>query len=136
MILVGTKAMGENWYGFANGVVYPTSGNPDETYPEVPPWPYDDRGWWSEEISGQVIFYDPDDLAAVAQGELETWEPQPYATMSLDSYLFDPGFNYERGKRYLLGAVTFDREQGYLYIIERQADEEKSLIHVFQIVGE
>lgn len=56
--------------------------------------------------------------------------------MSLDSYLFDPGFNYERGKRYLLGAVTFDREQGYLYIIERQADEEKSLIHVFHIVGE
>lgn len=136
VILVGTKAMGENWYGFANGVVYPTSGDPDETYPEVPPWPYDDRGWWSEEISGQVIFYDPDDLAAVAHGELETWEPQPYATMSLDSYLFDPGFNYERGKRYLLGAVTFDREQGYLYIIERQADEEKSLIHVFQIVGE
>ena len=136
VILVGTKAMGANWYGFANGVIYPTSGDPDEAYPEVPPWPYDERGWWSEEISGQIIFYDPDDLSAVANGELETWEPQPYATMSLDSHLFDPGFDYERGKRYLLGAAAFDREQGYLYIIERQADEEKSLIHVFQIVGD
>ncbi len=131
VIFVGTKAVGESWYGFANGVVYPISGDPDEVYPEVPPWPYDSRGWWSEDISAQILFYDPDELAAVAHGEWETWEPQPYASMSIDGFLFDPGFDHERGKRYLLGAAAFDRQNGLLYIIERLADEDRSLVHVF-----
>ena len=133
VIFVGTKAIGESWYGFANGVVYPTSGDPDEVYPEVPPWPYDSRGWWSEDISAQILFYNPDDLAAVSRGEIETWEPQPYASLVLDEYLYDPGFNHERGKRYLVGAAAFDRENGLLYIIERLADEDRSLVHVFGI---
>ena len=65
---------------------------------------------------------------------METWEPQPYAVMDLDQYLFDPGYDYERGKSYLLGAAAFDRENGLLYIVERRADEdERSLIHVFRI---
>jgi len=52
----------------------------------------------------------------------------------LDEYLFDPGYDFERGKRYLLGAAAFDRENGLLYIVERMADEaERSLIHVFQV---
>jgi hypothetical protein len=133
VIFVGTKAIGKSWYGFANGVVYPISGDPDEIYPEVPPWPYDSRGWWSEDISAQILFYDPNDLAAVAQGQLETWEPQPYASLVIDEYLFDPGFNHERAKRYLLGAAAFDREHGYLYVVERLADEDRSLVHVFGI---
>ncbi len=136
VIFVGTKAVGESWYGFANGVVYPTSGDPDEEYPEIPPWPYDDRGWWSAGIEAQIIFYNPDDLAAVARSDMATWEPQPYAVLSLDQFLFDPGFDLERGKRYLVGAAAFDRENGLLYIMERMADEdEKSLVHLFRING-
>jgi hypothetical protein len=133
VIFVGTKAIGKSWYGFANGVVYPTSGDPDEVYPEVPPWPYDSRGWWSEDISAQILFYNPSELAAVARDEMETWEPQPYASLAIDDFLFDPGFDHERGKRYLLGAVAFDRENGFLYVVERLADEDRSLVHVFHI---
>jgi hypothetical protein len=134
VILVGTKAVGDSWYGFSNGVVYPISGDPDETYPEVPDWPHDDRGWWSQNISAQMIFFDASELAKVATGALETWDPQPYATLTLDEYLYDPGFDYVRYKRYLLGAIAFNRENGFLYIIERLADEDdRSLIHVFRI---
>ena len=133
MILVGIKATGKCWYGFANGVVYPTSGDPDEEYPEVPPWPFDSRGWWSEGITAQIIFYGPDDLAAVARGEKEPWEPQPYASLDIDRHLFDPGFDHRRQKRYLLGAAAFDRARGILYLVERRAEDEKSLIHVFKI---
>jgi hypothetical protein len=135
VIFVGTKATGTNWYGFSNGVRYPTSGDPDDPIPEIPPWPYDDRGWWSEGVSAQIIFFDPEELAAVARGELATWEPQPYASMAIDDVLFDPGMQVERYKRYLLGAAAFDRERGLLYIMERNADEERSLIHVFEIKG-
>jgi hypothetical protein len=134
VILVGTKAIGNSWYGFANGVVYPT--DPDATeFPEVPPFPYDQRGWWSEDIRARIIFFNPDDLAAVASGTMQPHEPQPYASLDVDQYLFDPGFDLEREKRYLLGAASFDRARGLLYIVERRADEEKSLVHVWKIRG-
>ncbi|MFH0884266.1 MAG: hypothetical protein V1861_00990 [Candidatus Micrarchaeota archaeon] len=134
VIFVGTKALGRTWYGFSNGVEYPTSGDPDETYPEVPPWPNDQRGWWAQDVEARVMFYDPADLARVTKGEMETWEPQPYATMSIDDFLFDPGYDYERGKMTLVGDSAYDRENGFLYVFERLADEdEKSVVHVFQI---
>ena len=133
VIFVGTKSLGESWYGFANGVVYPISGDPDEVYPDVPPWPHDARGWWSEDITAQILFYDPADLVAVATGDAETWEPQPYATMTIDDFLFDPGYDHERQKRFLVGAAAFDRERSRLFIMERRADEDKSIVHVFQV---
>jgi hypothetical protein len=133
VIFVGTKATGKSWYGFSNGVVYPTSGDPNEKVPEVPPWPHDRRGWWSEGIQAQLLFYNPDDLADVAGGAMKTWEPQPYASLEIDSYLFDPGFDHEQAKRYLVGAAAFDRARGLLYLFERRADGDKSLVHVFKV---
>jgi len=135
VILLGAKATGKTWYGFANGVVYPTSGDPNEPVPEVPPFPYDARGWWSEGVSAQILFFDPKDFAAVASGAREPWQPQPYATLVIDEQIFEPGYDHVRQKRYLLGDCAFDRERGLLYVIERQVkqDEERSLVHVFAI---
>ena len=61
VIFVGTKGTGTCWYGCPDGTVWP---------PE-PPYPPDceDRGWWSTGFAGQILFYDPAALAAVAQGE-------------------------------------------------------------------
>jgi len=133
LVFVGTKALGRCWYGYSNGVEYPTSGDSDEIYPETPLWPHDDRGWWSEDIEAQIIFYDTDEIAQVAKGRKNTYEPQPYAVMTLDEILYDPGFDLQRAKRYLVGAMCFDRQRGILYIIERRADDEKSLVHVWAI---
>jgi len=133
VVFVGTKGVGKCWYGFSNGVVYPTSGDASERIPDVPDWPHDQRGWWSERIEAQILFFNPQDLADVVRGKKETWAPQPYATLSIDSYLFDPGYDYERGKMNVLGAAAFDRERGVLYVMERQADEEKSLVHAFAV---
>jgi hypothetical protein len=132
VLFVGTKALGKTWYGFANGVVYPTSGDPNEPVPETPPFPFDNRGWWSEKIAAQMLFYNPEDLAAVARGEKPTWEPQPYATLDLTPYLYSPGYDHERYKRYLLGDCCCDPANGIVYVFERQADGDKSLVHVFQ----
>jgi len=134
VIFAGTKAVGDCWYGFADGTVWPTEVDEDTEYPEVPPWPYDDKGWWSESIEAEIILYDPAELAAVARGDMESYQPQPYASLNIDEYLFDPGFDFERGKRYLIGAVSFDRAHGSLYIFERMADEdEKSVVHVWKV---
>ncbi|MBM3145913.1 MAG: hypothetical protein FJ010_13290 [Chloroflexi bacterium] len=135
VIFVGTKALGSAWYGFANGVVwdYDCADQNPPACPDLPEWPFDNRGFWAEDYQAQIIFYDPADLAAVARGELETWAPQPYATLVLDDYLFDPELNHAEYKRDLVGAAAFDRERELLFIVERLADEYKSVIHMFRL---
>ncbi len=126
VVFVGTKGQGECWYGFANGVVWPQ----EPPYPPVPPAPYDDRGWWSTSFVGQMLFYDPAELAAVVQGELEPHAPQPYATLDIDHLLY--GIESSQQK-YHLGAASFDAERGLLYLFESFGDGDKPLIHVWQI---
>jgi len=99
----------------------------------VPDWPFDDRGFWAEDFQAQMIFFDPAELAAVARGEMDSWVPQPYATLVLDQYLLAPELDPAIYKRDLVGAMAFDRENGLIYLTERLADEYKSLIHVWEI---
>ncbi|RLD03557.1 MAG: hypothetical protein DRI56_12275 [Chloroflexota bacterium] len=133
VIFVGTKALGTAWYGFSNGVVWDYDCAEQGNCPEVPEWPYDDRGYWADDYQAQIIFYDPADLGAVARGEMETWEPQPYASLDLTPYLFVPEHEFPGDNLTLIGAAAFDREHGLLYVIERLADEYKSVVHVFRV---
>lgn len=122
VVFVGTKGQGETWYGCADGTVWP----------EEPPYPPDcpERGWWSTRFVGQMIFYDPVDLAAVAQGVMEPWEPQPYATLEIDNVLYN--IQSERQKSHV-GDVAFDRQRGLLYVLEPLADGDRSLVHVWRV---
>ncbi|MDW7755858.1 MAG: hypothetical protein SCH68_11910, partial [Brevefilum sp.] len=135
VIFSGTKALGESWYGFANGVVwaYDCAENPAIDCPEVPDFPYDNRGYWAEGYMPALLFFNPDDLVQVTLGEMMPSDPQPYALLDLSQYWFDPVMRVDLYKRDLAGAVAFDRANGILYIIERLADDAKSVIHVFQI---
>jgi hypothetical protein len=133
VIFVGTKAVGNAWYGFANGVEFIWGCEETNSCPEVPEWPYDDRGFWANDYIAQIMFFDPAQLAAVAQGEIETWEPQPYALLDITQYMFNPNIIPEEYKRDIAGEVAFDRERGLLYVTERLADDAKSVIHVFQV---
>jgi hypothetical protein len=135
VVFVGTKALGKNWYGFANGVEwdYACMDDPNLTCPDVPDYPYDDRGFWAEEYQASIIFFDPADLGQVALGQLAPYEPQPYAIMNLNPYLYHPEIDVYNYKRDLVGAAAFNRDAGLLFVIERLADEYKSVIHVFRI---
>jgi hypothetical protein len=128
VIFVGTKGKGDCWYGFANGVVWPD----EPPYPPVPDYPNDQRGWWSDRFVGQMIFYNPADLAAVARGEMAPYEPQPYAVMELDEYLYHIDSEQQLDH---VGAVDFDRERGLLYVFELFGDGDKPLVHVWQVEG-
>lgn len=130
MIFVGTKGQGKCWYGFANGVVWPE----EEPFPPVPAWPNDQRGWWSTKFTGQVLFYDTAELAAVAAGKIKPYEPQPYATMDIQKFLFaDPEPKGQPRRMNLVGDCAFDPQRGFLYIIEPLADGDKSIIHCWQV---
>jgi hypothetical protein len=114
VIFVGTKGAGDCWYGNQDG----------------PCMNCDDRGWWSTRFVGQIIFYDPSDLAKVASGEMQPYEPQPYLAMNIDQYLYSITSTQQK---YHLGACAFDRDNGLLYILEFRADDDKPLVHVWKV---
>ncbi|MBN2002091.1 MAG: hypothetical protein JXA21_01940 [Anaerolineae bacterium] len=159
VLFAGTKATGAKyWYGWVN-----------PAGPEIPcvevelveqfttcryangdPCPESDltgctghndyRGWWSASFDAQIILYNPADLAQVAAGTLEPWDPQPYATIDIDDRLY---FNPPESEQDMIGAgvqrrmrigdVAYDRENGVLYVIELFADEAKPVVHVWQV---
>jgi hypothetical protein len=99
-----------------------------------------ERGWWSARFDAQFILYDPADLARVAVGQLQPWEPQPYAVLDIDEHLFlnpagiEPdmlGTGIQR--RYRIGDATYDRAHGLLYILELFADEARPVVHVWRV---
>jgi hypothetical protein len=160
VLFAGTKSAGERyWYGFINpaGPQYPclqeefigqfalcrfSDGTPcpDEA-DYICREPASGRGWWSTRFISQCILYDPEDLARSARGEMEPWELQPYARFSIDEHLYrNPsgidtetlGFGPQR--RFLIGDVGFDRENGLLYILELFAEEAKPVVHVWRVL--
>lgn len=100
------------------------------------------RGWWTNRFDAQIIFYDPADLARVAVGEIESWQPQPYAVIDIDEYLYlNPpewdlvmlGWGDQR--RYRIGDMAFDRANGFIYLLELFTDEAKPVVHVWRVNG-
>jgi len=124
IIFAGIKGVGDCWYGFYDGTVWPE----EEPYPEEGPG---ERGWWSDNFVAQIIFYDPEDIARVARGEIESYEPQPYAVLNIENILYNIPENELRH----LGAVSFDRENGIIYLFEFRGDyeNEKPLVHVWKL---
>ena len=135
VIFVGTKGYGDCWYGFSNGVVW------DEPYPPVPEFPHDRRGWWSTEFKASFLFYDPSDLAAVANGTKGSWEPQPYECADVGEYLFNGDHeSYDTGhgteyvqRKYRFGGCAYDRDNRILYVFELFADGDKPVIHAWKV---
>lgn len=139
VVFSGTKALGESWYGFANGTRWDYEcGQPGHpACPEVPDYPYDNRGYWADDFQAQLLFFDPADLAQVAQGLRDTWSVEPYAYMDLSPYFFDPVYDEQdliKYRRDFVGAITFDRDRGLLYVVEQVIEDDgRGIIHVFQV---
>jgi len=158
VMFAGTKSIGTKyWYGYINpaGAQYPcvdedvtdfltcrmVDGSP------CPPQDFiecsghnDYRGWWTTQWTSQFIFYNPADLARVAAGEMAPWEPQPYAVLDINKYLFlnPSGVETEMlgtgdQRRYRIGDVAYDRAHGLLYVLELYADEAAPVVHVWRV---
>jgi hypothetical protein len=159
VLFVGNKGVGEKyWYGYINplGNQYPcvdaasVDGFTACRMANGQPCPDSDmiecaghtslRGWWASEWRAQIILYDPADLARVASGAIESWEPQPYSSVSIQDRMYlNPdqvdtealGTGVQR--RELVGDVAFDRSNGLLYILELFADGTKPVVHVWRV---
>lgn len=162
VIFAGTKSDGDRyWYGFINpaGPDYAcvesaflgeftlcrlADGTPCPDEAEATCEGHtSNRGWWSNRFRARFVFYDPAQLAAVASGDIQPWEPQPYAFLDIDEHLFfNPGevepnmLGSGVQRRYRLGDVAYDRENGWIYVLELFADNAKPVVHTWRIIAE
>lgn len=104
------------------------------------PDPMTYRGWWSARFTARFILYDPADLAAVAGGGANPWDPQPYASLDLDEHRFLNPAGIETvligsgdQQRFRIGDVSYDRVNDLLYVLELFADEAKPVVHVWRV---
>ena len=81
--------------------------------PHAPPYRY------------QILAYDANDLLAVKNGTKQTWEPKPYAVITLDGM---PNSSDDRIK-----GAGYEPETGRLYIAQDYGDHPR--IEVYQIAG-
>ncbi|PKO22052.1 MAG: hypothetical protein CVU38_11325 [Chloroflexi bacterium HGW-Chloroflexi-1] len=158
VLFAGTKSNGTKyWYGYVNpaGPEFPCvdeeitdfttcrmadgTSCPAEDFTECAGH-NDYRGWWTTRWDAQFIFYDPADLARVAAGQMQSWEPQPYASLDIDDHLFHNPAGVEQDmlgtgvqRRYRIGDVAYDRQNGLLYVLELFAEGAKPVVHVWRV---
>jgi len=161
VLFAGTKSTGAKyWYGWVNpaGPEYPcveeemveqftlcrlANGTPCPPEDLTECAGHNDyRGWWSSRFDARFILYDPADLARVAAGTMASWEPQPYASLDIDEYLFLNPAGVEQDmlgtgvqRRYRIGDVAYDRENAFLYVLELYADGARPVVHVWRVEG-
>jgi hypothetical protein len=124
--IVGVKGYGDCWYGYADGTIY------SECAPNCPE--LGSRGYWSSYYKSVILLYNPDDLAAVARGELNADLPQPYEVVDIGPYLFGYDGELDRGKIKVAG-TAYDSERGYLYITEMYGYDPRPVVHVWSVGG-
>ncbi|THB65509.1 MAG: fibronectin type III domain-containing protein [Desulfovibrio sp.] len=124
-VVVSTRInTGDLWYGYANGV--------DNCEFNIPAPEFGDHGVGATGWRPCLLFYSPQDLAAVAQGLMEPWQPKPYAALDLSPYSLRPDGMTQAG------AVAYDADNQLLYFIEHNGEvgewgEVNSLVHVFAL---
>lgn len=84
------------------------------------------KGYHADPYETQFIFYDPDELAQVAEGKKKPHEVVPYV-------IYRPVEYFWPSKTGGTGACAFDRERGLLYVV--QSNSENPICHVFAIVA-
>jgi len=111
--------------------------------PELPGHIASGKGYHSDPTYAAILFYDTDDLALVAQGDKESYEPHPYAVFNVTKYLYPAEHNANPEANGLslegfrgLGGVGYDRDRQLLYVMQRGIDgfyERAPIVHVFRV---
>ncbi|MEX1376878.1 MAG: hypothetical protein AB1Z23_05290 [Eubacteriales bacterium] len=130
ILFIGTHGYGATWYGFANGVVYPTDGDENAEYPDVPDYPYDERGWWNDDFRACIAVYSTSDIISVYNGEKSPSDIQPYEFIDITEYMI---VDRDETVMQYLGASAYDRANNRLFVLELMADEGKPIVHVFAL---
>lgn len=127
IVLIGNKARGEHYYGYYGERMRHDWIIADLPYPEFWDTDPDGKGWRSSNIIPMIIFYNPVDLAAAVNGDMEAYEPQPYAATRLNRNIF-------WGNRCEIFSACYDDYNNLLYIAEFVYElEGRIIVHAFRV---
>jgi len=127
VVVIGNKGLGHNYYGYNGERMRHDWVIADLPYPEFAETDPDGKGWKAYNTVPMIIFYNPDDLAAVASETLESYTPQPYAALRLNKNAF---FSSEAQ----ISSAAYDSYNNLLYITEFLPEEFGNvIIHVWEI---
>lgn len=111
VVVIGNKGLGHNYYGYNGERMRHDWVIADLPYPEFAETDPNGKGWKAYNTAPMIIFYDPADLAAVAVGTMESYDPQPYAALRLDKNIFF-------GSDAQISSAAYDQYNNILYIAE------------------
>ena len=127
VMIIGDKAHGDNWYGYQgehlrfNWIVC------DLPIPEFEATDPNGKGWQAHNYIPMAIFYNPDDLASVANGSIASYTPQPYAAKRFDENIFSI-----TGKQLEIASCAYDNINNRLFVTEFNGlNDGRLIIHVF-----
>lgn len=134
MVFAVSRPLGDTWYGGEDGTVTFTS---DLDLPMTRASSEQIRGPMATEREVSLYLYNPADLAAVANGDMQPWQPQPYQILDVKKDLMAGLADREPN----VGAISFDADNGFLYMIQSNADfsagsrgyERRSLVYVWKV---
>jgi hypothetical protein len=119
--MIGNKALGHNWYGYHGEQMRHDWVIADVPYPDFYETDPDGKGWRAHVKQPMIIFFDPDDFAKVAKGQMNSYEPQPYAAFRFSGDIFF-------GKDQEIFSATCDNQNRVLYITEFVRELEGRLV--------
>jgi len=126
--IIGNKALGNNWYGYWGENMRHDWVIADQPYPEFVVSDPNGKGWKSHNLIPMILFFDPSDLAQVAKGIKQAYEPQPYCVLRLDKDIF-------WSQQKLIYSAAYDQHNNLLFITEFNAPSDgRLLIHVFKCI--
>jgi len=127
VLVIGNKALGFHWYGYHGERMKQEWVFADVPYPDFGETDPDDKGWRAHNYHPMAIFYKPEDLGKVANGILQSYEPQPYSAIRLNKSIF-------WGPRQEIVSVAYDELNQTLYVSEFCPNiDGRILIHVWKI---
>lgn len=120
------RSIGDSWYGDSLGSFH--------CLDDIPEPPFGEKGTAATDWKTSLMLFNPADLADVAQGKKQNWEPQPYCVFDIEHFSMRPG-----GGDGIAGAVAFDTANKRLYYIEHNGDPGYEygygMIHVFALTA-
>ncbi len=150
MAFWGEKGQGASWYGWQDpdGTRVMVAGAPggceqmpDDGIPckeveeDDPNYQGGNRGYCSDSYHCELMLFDPADLAKVARGELEPWQPKPYARCDLTNRMMHHHLvDHRPGEHIQTGAAAIDPDGKRIFLTERYGSS-GPVIHVFKVAG-
>ncbi len=127
VVFTGVKGLGNNWYGYQGEKMLHDWVIADTPYPDFFATDPDGKGWRANNYQPMAILFNPSDLAAVANGTMNSYQPQPYAVIRFDTSLF-------WGAGRIIHSASYDAENRLLYVTEFGAPSDgRLIIHVWKV---